>query len=86
MTDGNVKTFYHPCRFRLANREKNVKGKIIIKMVLKVMTSKLLSVSFSIWPEYLSDEQYTLEFLYKTNKKKRQVFFLVRSENKREKS
>lgn len=44
-------------------------------MVLKVMTSKLLSVSFSIWPEYLSDEQYTLEFLYKTNKKKGKFSF-----------
>lgn len=44
-------------------------------MVLKVMTSKLLSVSFSIWPEYLSDEQYTLEFLYKTNKKKSKFSF-----------
>lgn len=50
------------------------------------MTSKLLSVSFSIWPEYLSDEQYTLEIPYKANKKNRQVFFLIRSENKRKKS
>lgn len=49
------------------------------------MASKLLSVSFSIWPEYLSDEQYALEIPYKTNKK-RQVFFLVRSENKKGKS
>lgn len=46
-----------------------MKGKIIIKMVLKRMTSKLLSVSFSRWPEYLSDEQYSLEMPRKKNGK-----------------
>jgi len=50
-----------------------VKGKIIIKMVLKGMTSKLLYVSFSRWPEYLSDEQYSLEML--SEKKKGKVSF-----------
>lgn len=45
-------------------------------MVLKAMTSKLLSVSFSIWPEYLSDEQYTLEIPYKTIKQQKLASFL----------
>lgn len=40
------------------------------------MTSKLLSVSFSIWPEYLSDEEYALDIPYKTNKQQKLASFL----------
>lgn len=49
-------------------------------MVLKGLTSKLLSVSFSRWPEYLSDEQHSLEM---PSKKEWQGSFLVTFENER---
>lgn len=52
-----------------------MKGRIIIKMVLKGMTFKLLSVSFSRWPEYLTDEQYSLEMPSKKKKKGKVSFW-----------
>lgn len=44
-------------------------------MVLKGMTSKLLSVSVSRWSEYLSDEQCSLDMPRKKKKKRGKVSF-----------